>query len=141
MPRLAEEMLDGQHQTKDMSAMPELPTRASCRKDWKRICAELSLSVPLTTQLDKGHEYSPWSAAFTLLVYRSACHLVGKVLKFCSLYCRLMANWKVCGYCFPTGSLSLWWSSWRGHQLQRQGQERMWRTISMRERLADLLDD
>ena len=32
-------MLDGQHQQEDMP-MPEVLTRASCRKDWKRISAE-----------------------------------------------------------------------------------------------------
>ena len=30
--------------------MPELLTRASCRKEWKRISAETSLISPLTTQ-------------------------------------------------------------------------------------------
>ena len=34
--------------------MPELLKKASCRKDWKRISAESSLTSPLTTQLVKG---------------------------------------------------------------------------------------
>ena len=34
--------------------MPELLTRASCRKDRKRISADSSLMSPLTTQLVKG---------------------------------------------------------------------------------------
>ena len=34
--------------------MPELPTKASCRKDWKRISAESSLMSPPTAQLVKG---------------------------------------------------------------------------------------
>ena len=40
-PRSAEEMLDG-----TSLPMPELLTRASCRKDWKRISAEPSLTSP-----------------------------------------------------------------------------------------------
>ena len=50
-PRTAEEMLDGQHQKREMS---ELLTRASCRKDLKRISAESSLMSLLMTQLVKG---------------------------------------------------------------------------------------
>ena len=34
--------------------VPELLTRASCRKDWERISAESSLMVPATTQSVKG---------------------------------------------------------------------------------------
>ena len=44
MPWLTEEMLDGQHQRVDIYLpMPELLTRASCRKDWKKISAKSSL--------------------------------------------------------------------------------------------------
>ena len=46
-----EEILDGQHQKREMS---ELLTRASCRKDLKRISAESSLMSLLMTQLVKG---------------------------------------------------------------------------------------
>ena len=42
----AEEMLDGQHQRMDTLPMPDLLTRAFCRKDWKRISAESSLMSP-----------------------------------------------------------------------------------------------
>ena len=43
LPWSAEEMLDGQHQRVTSLAMPELLTKASFRKDCKRISAESSL--------------------------------------------------------------------------------------------------
>ena len=44
----AEEVLDWVDNIKEWTylPMPELLTRVSCRKDWKKICAESSLMFP-----------------------------------------------------------------------------------------------
>ena len=44
--------------------VPELLTWASCRKDWRRISAELSLMSPLTIQLIKGLNWTDYVSAF-----------------------------------------------------------------------------
>ena len=50
--------------------MPELPTRASCRKDWKRISAESSL---MTIQSVKGLDWTELNCAWA---ERVGCSLV-----------------------------------------------------------------
>ena len=45
-PWWAEEMLDGQHQRVGIPTRVSTAHKSLCRKDWKRICAELSLVSP-----------------------------------------------------------------------------------------------